>query len=114
MLPETKLDHGLPHKAVASINKVFSQFPEIEKVILYGSRAMGNYRYGSDIDLTILGAGVKHETLYLISHKLDDLYLPYKIDLSIYHRISNSDLNNHINRVGTDFYESVATRDKSE
>ncbi|MCS6796683.1 MAG: nucleotidyltransferase domain-containing protein, partial [Raineya sp.] len=49
------MKYGLPNSAIEAIQKVFSKYPEIEKVILYGSRAMGNYRVGSDIDLTLCG-----------------------------------------------------------
>jgi type I restriction enzyme S subunit len=72
---------------------------------LYGSRAKGNYRPNSDIDLTLKCKNVDLSTLFKIETDLDDLLLPYKIDLSIFHKIENQDLIEHINRVGVVFYE---------
>ena len=88
---------------IEKIVSVFAQHPEIEKAILYGSRAIGNFRNGSDIDLVLVG-DVVFSTLLKIESQLDDLLLPYKIDLSVLHKIENKDLIEHINRVGKDFY----------
>lgn len=45
--------YGLPLTAIHQINTILSQYLQIKQVILYGSRVKGNYRRGSDIDLTI-------------------------------------------------------------
>ena len=71
---------------------------------MYGSRAKGNYRPGSDIDLTLKGRGINLEQLNAISNDLDDLLLPYTFDLSIFHHITNRELLGHIERVGKVFY----------
>lgn len=73
---------GLPKKTINSLNQVFSKFPKVEQVILYGSRAKGNYRDGSDIDLTLKGNNLS----------LDDLL-----------KIENPDFLEHIERVGVLF-----------
>ncbi len=96
---------GLKQKHINLINQCFAQYPEIHHVILYGSRAKGNYRPGSDIDLAIKG-DLDYSSLLKLENELDDLLLPYKIDLSLYHKISNPDLIDHINRVGKVFYET--------
>ncbi len=96
---------GLTHAHINSINSVFKNYNCIIKVILYGSRAKGNYRNGSDIDLTLIGNDIDLSTLMKIENELDDLLLPYKIDLSILNKIENSELKDHINRVGKVFYE---------
>jgi predicted nucleotidyltransferase len=95
---------GLSEKVIDRINSVFRRFPGIDEVILYGSRAKGNFRTGSDIDLTIKGHQIDLSTLYSIERELDDLMLPYKIDLSIWSQIENQDLLEHIERVGKKFY----------
>lgn len=97
--------YGLSEETIANINKVFDQFESIEKVILYGSRALETYKNGSDIDLTIIGNNLDHNILYQIQELLEELFLPYKIDLSIYDHIENQELIEHINRVGKTFYE---------
>ncbi|HIP47690.1 MAG TPA: restriction endonuclease subunit S [Lutibacter sp.] len=102
--------YGLKDKHIKAINSVFSKYPQIEKAILYGSRAKGNYRNGSDIDLTLVGNDLDLTTLFKIETKLDDLLLPYKMDLSILHKIENPDLVDHINRVGITFYLSAVVQ----
>ena len=96
---------GLDHSVVDKIGSVFKQYPNVEKVFVYGSRAMGNYRNGSDIDLSIQG-DLNREDFYSILHKLDDLNLPYMIDLSQIEKIFNEKLIDHINRRGKIFYEA--------
>ncbi|MCB0580313.1 MAG: nucleotidyltransferase domain-containing protein [Phaeodactylibacter sp.] len=96
---------GLTDEVLHKINEVFRRYPQVEQVILYGSRAMGRHRYNSDIDLTLLGSNLDLKTLFKIETELDDLLLPYKIDLSIFDHIDNPDLLDHIRRVGKVFYQ---------
>ena len=99
--------YGLKEKDIQKINGVFMDYPQIIKAILYGSRAKGTFRNGSDIDLTLLGEGLTLSVLFSIENDLDDLLLPYKIDLSILQKIENPDLVAHIERVGVDFYQKA-------
>lgn len=96
---------GLKDTHISSIQSVFMNYESIEKAILYGSRAKGNYKNSSDIDLTLIGNSLNLTTLLKIENELDDLLLPYKIDLSMLKEIENQDLIDHINRVGAIFYE---------
>lgn len=100
--------YGLNSNHVNAINRVFKGYPEVEKAILYGSRAKGNYHNGSDIDLTLTGKNLTVSKQFSMAVKLDDLLLPHKIDLSIYHKIDNQELIDHINRVGVIFYKRNA------
>ena len=95
---------GLPAEAVSEIGGVLAAHPEVESAILYGSRAKGDYKPGSDIDLTLLGEQLDHHDLLKIMGELDDLLLPYTIDLSIFHTIDHEGLRDHIQRVGQEFY----------
>jgi predicted nucleotidyltransferase len=88
---------------IESLFQVFSKCANIEEVILYGSRAKGNFRDGSDIDLTLKGKKLSTSDLLRIENQIEELILPYKIDLSLYHQIKNPDLIEHINRVGVLF-----------
>lgn len=97
--------YGLKDINIKKIQSVFAKYSHIEKAILYGSRAMENYRNGSDIDLTLEGENLNLSTLLKIENELDDLLLPYEIDLSLFHKIENPQLKEHINRVGKVFYE---------
>jgi predicted nucleotidyltransferase len=102
------LEHsGLSEEDVRSIRRTLRFFPKISEAILYGSRAKGNYRPGSDIDLTLKGNELSHQDLLDIELALDDLLLPYKIDLSLHHQIDNPQLIEHIDRVGKLFYKAT-------
>jgi len=98
------MKYGLKDSTIQKIQSVLALYPQVEKAILYGSRAMGNYKNGSDIDLTLCGAGLTMKVLYRIMDELDDLLLPYMIDLSILEDIGDAGLRDHIQRVGLTFY----------
>nr|VFK13721.1 MAG: Predicted nucleotidyltransferase [Candidatus Kentron sp. LPFa] len=102
---------GLDETVIDRINGVFTAFPSIEKVMLYGSRAKGNYRPGSDIDLTIIGTGVTEQEILALENRLDDLLLPYTMDLCAFHGIRNPRLVEHIGRVGVVFFRPMARPD---
>ena len=95
---------GLRQETIEAIRSVFRNCSDVESVILYGSRAVGTFKPGSDIDLTIRGE-VSLSQLLCLEELLDALLLPYKIDLSIQSKIDNPQLIEHINRVGIAFYE---------
>ena len=99
--------YGLSEKTIKSIQEVFKKYLQVEKVILYGSRAKGNFRNGSDIDLVLVGGKLTLSDQFKIETELDDLLLPYKIDLALYHQIENADLIEHIGRVGVVFRENA-------
>lgn len=103
-MPTDELRYGLKKATIYDIIKVFSRYSGIEKAVIYGSRAKGNYRNGSDIDLTLFGSALTYEQLNRIETELDDLLLPYSIDLSLFKHIDAPDLIDHINRVGKVFY----------
>ncbi|WP_373495222.1 nucleotidyltransferase domain-containing protein [Aquiflexum sp.] len=88
-----------------SILGVLKKYPNIEKCVVYGSRAIGNFRNGSDIDLTLFGETLTLTELLKIENELDDLLLPYIIDLSIFHQINHEGLVEHIKTNGKVFFE---------
>lgn len=95
---------GLDEDLRSKFNKVFASFPEIEKVIIYGSRAKGNYREGSDIDLCLVGDDLNEAIRKRVWLMLDELNTPYLIDLSVFNQLESEGLIDHIQRVGTIFY----------
>ncbi len=99
--------YGLKETTIETIHKVFSNYSQVEQVIIYGSRAKGNYKNGSDIDLTFKGDDLSLTLINKIDLELDDLMLPYTFDLSIYSHIKNPDLIDHIERVGKVFYKRI-------
>ncbi len=100
---------GLTDQVIKRIAQVFDDFAEVEEALLYGSRAQGNYRPGSDIDLTLSGESLDLTLLNQITLRLDDLLLPYTFDISIYQHIKDKDLLDHIARVGVCFYKRNKT-----
>lgn len=95
---------GLPEHVIARISTVLAQLPQIERATIYGSRAMGTHRSGSDIDLTLHGDLLTDDHLLQLEPRLDDLLLPYSLDISRFDALHNSDLIEHIKRVGKEFY----------
>jgi len=103
------MNYGLKETTIQKIQAVLMGYPQIEKAILYGSRAKGNYKNGSDIDLTLCGGpDLTLRVLYKVMDALDDLWLPYTIDLSIWAHISDAEVREHIQRVGLPFYVKPA------
>lgn len=98
---------GLSEEDKTRIQRVFTDYPQISKVILYGSRAKGNFRTNSDIDMTVVGS-LDWRTFTSLENDLDDLMLPYKIDLSLYQHLENKRLLDHIQRMGQEFYTKHA------
>jgi predicted nucleotidyltransferase len=98
--------YGLTEDTIKQIINIFNRTPKVEEVILFGSRAMGSYREGSDVDLALKGKDLNMDELLKLSAKLDELDLPYQFDLLVYEKINNNDLLDHICRVGQTIYKS--------
>lgn len=98
---------GLTEPVIIKIQECFLHFPQVQTAILYGSRAKGTYKEGSDIDLTLKGEQINLKLIQQIETELDELLLPYQFDLSSYRQIDNKDLLEHIERVGQVFYERI-------
>jgi len=100
---------GLTEATIKKINQVFKNHSEIDRAVIYGSRAKGNYKLGSDIDLTLYGENLSYKLLGKLLDELDDVLLPYTFDLSIFEKIDNKNLRDHIERVGLVFYKRKLT-----
>ena len=100
---------GLRPEEIAGIRRVLATHPAVEKAIVYGSRALGTQRPGSDIDVTLIGK-MKWSELQQIETDLDNLDLPYTIDLSLASQIENQALRQHIKNHGQQLYPEPETR----
>lgn len=98
-----KTNHGLNEESINQILGVLALFPEITKAVLFGSRAKGVSKAGSDIDLAICGEGLDWRTLGRVEDALDDLLLPYSFSLVIYNETTDPELAAHIRKVGSTF-----------
>ena len=103
------MPYGLKPETLERLNQVFKKHEQIDEVILYGSRAKGNYTEGSDIDLTLQGKDLDNRALQKIRIEIDDLLLPWIVDLSILSNIDNEELIAHIDRVGKIIYKKTDT-----
>ena len=101
--------HGLPAATVARIAGALAHFPGVEKAVLFGSRAKGTHKPGSDIDLSLVGQALDWRTVGKIYDALDDLLLPYRFSLILFDRNTDPDVAAHIARVGVPLFhrESV-------
>lgn len=95
---------GIAEDSIERIIAVFKSHPQVEQAVVYGSRAKGNFKPGSDIDIVLTGDALTLGVLHKIEYEIDDLLLPYQFDLSIYHLIDNPDLLDHIKRIGIVLY----------
>lgn len=95
-------DFGLSENTIKILKDFFNKFPEIKMVKVYGSRAMGNYRSGSDIDFALFG-DLNKNLVKKISSEIDELNTPYMFDITDYATIQKKELKDHIDRVGKVF-----------
>lgn len=95
---------GLTDRDMRTLEDIFGKHPDIQTVVIFGSRAKGNYKYGSDIDLAVMNQGITDMHIRSIQSEFEDSSLPYFVDLINYHNLTHSDLKNHIDRVGIPIY----------
>jgi predicted nucleotidyltransferase len=94
----------LPRDIVRPLQNELSRYPAVLRAILFGSRAMGTHRPNSDIDLCLEAPDLKFQDFLRLASALDNLVLPYSLDLVLQHHIDNPELVNHIQRVGVVVY----------
>ncbi|MBI3502608.1 MAG: nucleotidyltransferase domain-containing protein [Bacteroidetes bacterium] len=101
--------YGLREKDMQYIQRLFAEIPEIEKVIIYGSRATGNFEKGSDVDLAIVGKKVTHQNIAHL-HFMFENESPALLwfDVLHYDTLDNKKLKEQIDRQGKIIYERGA------
>jgi predicted nucleotidyltransferase len=97
---ELAIPGGLSSETLKKLGSVLRSHPAVEQIILFGSRAMNRHQSSSDIDLALKGAQLNFSNMLQLKSAIDELMLPYKVDLVIYETIQNKDLKEHIDRVG--------------
>lgn len=102
------MDNGIPERTIKELLNYFKSKPEIEKVVLYGSRAKGNFHNGSDIDFAIWTD--EHDKISSISDDLDNLPTPYKFDVTDYKILSHQGMKNNIDNDGILFYKKMDSK----
>ena len=96
---------GLSDSALSSIVSAIASVRNVSRALIYGSRAKGNCRDNSDIDITLEGENLTVTDLATLDERLDNLLLPWQIDLSIKARITNAELLAEIERWGKVVFE---------
>ena len=99
-------EFGLYEKSFSYLLESLKSIQEIERAAIFGSRAMGNYKNSSDIDLAIFGSLVNRQTVSTLSQKLnDELPIPYFVDIVDYNNLESVELKEHIDLVGVEMYK---------
>jgi|TARA_Y100000389_G_scaffold154399_1_gene154914 predicted nucleotidyltransferase len=99
------MNFGLDQNVITKIHQIFAKFQKIDQVIIYGSRAIGNHKNGSDIDLALIGCSLNFNYQCKIEVELDKLMIPHSFDIAIYDQIDNQNLIDHIQKYGKIFYK---------
>jgi len=103
------MDFGLIQSDLEYIIKKVMCFPEIEKAVVFGSRAKGNYKPGSDIDIAIYGKNITFDILAKLHSLLEDESpMPYQFDVVDFTHSNHEELKEHIERMGKIIYEVKA------
>lgn len=98
---------GLKASDMAAICSILKKYPAVTEVYIFGSRAKGNYKTGSDVDIALKGNGITLQTVSNVSFELnEETNMPYKFDVLNYHTIAEPALIEHIQRIGILFYKS--------
>lgn len=106
---------GLRDSDINTIRQVLQQFPEVQSALMFGSRAKGNYRSGSDVDIALKGEALSYQIILRISAQLnEETLMPYHFDVLDYNTLTNDQLKDHINRVGKIFYQRAGRSEKWE
>ncbi len=106
VMENNPMEFGLNNQEIKILRDVLASVPEVEEAIIYGSRARGTNKVASDIDITLKGSNLTYLQLALLDAKIDDLYLPYFVDLSLFSMIKNTDLIESIEREGKVLYSN--------
>ena len=99
------LPHGLSEETVVRIAQVLARFHGVERALLFGSRAKGTYKHGSDIDLALVGTSLDWRTVGKIYDALDDMLLPHRFSLIVYDQSTDPEVAAHIVQVGIPLFE---------
>lgn len=95
---------GLKDGDLKTIVDVLRQYKQISSALIFGSRAIGNYKPGSDIDIAIKGKNCNQITHRVHGQLNEEAPLPYKLDIVLYES-DNLELQKHIDEFGVIIFE---------
>ncbi len=91
---------GLTEREIDELKRILLPKEKIEKIILFGSRARGNYTRISDIDIALKGSCLNSTDINLLRDEFEESRIIYKVDLIHYEKITNNDFKNNIDKDG--------------
>lgn len=97
--------HGLSERDMRTIGGILRKYPDVRQVYLFGSRAKGSFKAGSDIDLAIMNDGIRENTIRDLQIDFEESSLPYFVDIVYFPTLAHPGLKEQILRVGVLFYE---------
>lgn len=99
------MNHGLSEETLARVRRILATFPAIDRAVLYGSRAMGTFKSGSDIDLTLFGKGIDRGLCAEVAMMFGASIIPFRVDVSAFDLLTHEGLKDHIRRRGTVLFD---------
>lgn len=94
----------ISEKLKLELENIFSEYEEIEKVLLFGSRARDDYRVNSDVDICLFGKSITHLILAKVSMDVDELNTPLSFDILSFNEITKVELIDNILKEGIEIY----------
>jgi len=105
MINNNRNKYGLTERDMKTLEGIFLKYPEVREVRLFGSRAKGNFKHGSDIDFAVMDKGLDSKTISNLSFDFEESSLPYTVDVINFSTLKHQEFIEHIDRVGIVFYE---------
>ncbi len=97
MISKLALEMGLDSSELAEISQIIFATPKVKDAVIFGSRAIGNYKRGSDIDIALFGENLNREEKNRIQAQLnEETLMPYFFDVLHFDTLKNEDLKKHI------------------
>lgn len=101
---------GLTERDMTTIQDIFNKYPDVIEVHICGSRAKGNYKPGSDIDLAVMNEGLAPRTIGKLLTDFEESSLPYAIDIVDFTLLNHNEFIKHIDRVGVVLYQKYSVK----
>lgn len=99
------MNFGLSEATLERVRRILATFPAIDRAVLYGSRAMGTFKAGSDIDLTLFGSGIDRALCAEVAMMFAASIVPFRVDVSAFDLLTHEGLKDHIRRRGTVLFD---------
>lgn len=96
---------GIDESIIEDIVNVIRKYKEVTKAVIFGSRARGDYKKASDIDIALFGDNLTNTINTKIFFEIDELYMPYKVDLINFNTLGKENkIRENILKEGVEIY----------